>query len=173
MSSTLLNSAWTVRLAEVKDIPSIQEIAHLAWPVAFGHIESKAFLDHELKRVYSDQALELLMAEGERFFLGMAGDDVVGFASLKIDPVQPIGQLEKLYLKPQLKGQGHGKALLLHIINEATQAGCQSLLLHVNRSNSAIQFYERLGFRIIREEDVLVGEGFTRNDYVMQRDLSA
>jgi diamine N-acetyltransferase len=143
----------------------------VAWPVAFGHILPEAFLDHELKRVYSDQSLESLMAEGERFFLRVAGDEIVGFASLKVDVADDTGKLEKLYLKPQCKGQGHGKALLLHVIDEATQAECRSLSLNVNRSNPAIQFYESLGFQIIREEDIVVGSSFTRNDYVMQRGL--
>ena len=42
--------------------------------------------------------------------------------------------------------------------------------LNVNRHNQAQEFYKKLGFKIIREEDVPVGQYFM-NDYVMRLNL--
>jgi ribosomal protein S18 acetylase RimI-like enzyme len=41
----------------------------------------------------------------------------------------------------------------------------------VNRENKAIGFYNKLGFTIIAEEDIPIGNGFFMNDYVMQISL--
>lgn len=166
-----VNTLWKVRPAKPEDIPVIQAIAREAWPVAYRDIIPPVFLEHELNRVFSDNALKAIIDEGERFFLGSAGDTIVGFASWRLDTSRKEGKLEKLYLRPNLKGQGHGKGLLTHIANEALRDGCHTLLLNVNRSNPAIQFYERLGFEIVAEEDIPVGPGFIRNDYIMRRSL--
>jgi ribosomal protein S18 acetylase RimI-like enzyme len=38
----------------------------------------------------------------------------------------------------------------------------------VNRHNRALHFYEKQGFKIIREEDIDIGSGYFMNDYVME-----
>ena len=45
------------------------------------------------------------------------------------------------------------------------------MLLNVNRRNKAKQFYEHLGFTIISEEDIDIGQGYFMNDYVMEKKL--
>jgi ribosomal protein S18 acetylase RimI-like enzyme len=39
--------------------------------------------------------------------------------------------------------------------------------LNVNRNNEAKEFYKKLGFKIIREEDIPIGQ-YWMNDYVMR-----
>lgn len=43
--------------------------------------------------------------------------------------------------------------------------------LNVNRNNPAIGFYNRLGFRILRQGDFDIGHGFYMNDYIMGMEL--
>jgi ribosomal protein S18 acetylase RimI-like enzyme len=43
--------------------------------------------------------------------------------------------------------------------------------VNVNRHNKALHFYEKYGFKIIREEDIDIGEGYFMNDYVMELKL--
>jgi len=38
----------------------------------------------------------------------------------------------------------------------------------VNRQNNAKNFYEKLGFVVIKEEDIDIGNGYFMNDYVME-----
>ncbi len=43
--------------------------------------------------------------------------------------------------------------------------------LNVNRQNKAVDFYKNIGFKIIKEVDIPIGEGYFMNDYVMQKEL--
>lgn len=53
-------------------------------------------------------------------------------------------------VRTELRGQGIGRWLLLHLLAEARQAGCADVLLEVRPSNeAAIRLYESLGFVII------------------------
>lgn len=53
-------------------------------------------------------------------------------------------------VRPELRGQGIGRWLLLHLLAEARAEGCASVLLEVRPSNqAAIRLYESLGFGII------------------------
>lgn len=169
-----IHSTCTIRPATPDDITAIQQVVQAAWPVAFGEILAPAFIAHELRRVYSDEPLNTLMTEGERFLMAESGHKVLGFASYRIteDGDGPSGKLEKLYLMPELKGKGHGKALVSAVIELTSEAGCRELLLCVNRANPSVRFYQRMGFTILREEDVEVGPGFFRNDYLMRLPLS-
>jgi GNAT superfamily N-acetyltransferase len=60
--------------------------------------------------------------------------------------------LEDLYVKPEFRGQGLGKALLLHLARIARERGCGRMewaVLDWNRP--AIEFYESLGARRLTE----------------------
>jgi ribosomal protein S18 acetylase RimI-like enzyme len=45
------------------------------------------------------------------------------------------------------------------------------LFLNVNKYNSAIQFYHKIGFEIAKEEVIDIGNGFVMDDYVMEKQL--
>jgi ribosomal protein S18 acetylase RimI-like enzyme len=61
-------------------------------------------------------------------------------------------QLIQIQLAPELQGQGIGRALIVELIDEARTRGA-SLSLHVLSANPARHLYERLGFRIVAEQD--------------------
>ena len=59
-----------------------------------------------------------------------------------------------------------------YILDEIKQKGAKALELQVHRQNKARNFYEKLGFVIIKEKDFDIGNGFFMNDYVMEKVLS-
>ena len=60
--------------------------------------------------------------------------------------------LEDLYVKPEFRGQGLGKAQLLHLARVAHERGCGRMEWAVLDWNApAIEFYERLGARRLTE----------------------
>ena len=81
-----------------------------------------------------------------------------------------VYHLNKIYLLNGQQGKNMGKKMLDYIIEEIKKSGAKALQLNVNRYNSAVHFYEKQGFKIIREEDIDIGEGFFMNDYVMEKE---
>jgi ribosomal protein S18 acetylase RimI-like enzyme len=60
--------------------------------------------------------------------------------------------------------------LINEVIRKTIEAGKQTLDLNVNRYNKAKSFYEKIGFRVVYEEDVPIGK-YWMNDYVMRKQL--
>ena len=94
----------------------------------------------------------------------------VGFASysLKIN-TKDIFRLHKIYILQSQQGKGVGKFLLDKIIADITPSGAKFIELNVNRNNTALHFYKKLGFKIIAEEDIDIDNGYFMNDYVMRK----
>jgi GNAT superfamily N-acetyltransferase len=69
--------------------------------------------------------------------------------------------LEDLFVRPEFRGRGCGKALLLHLARLANQRGCGRMEWSVLDWNQpAIDFYESLGARRMKEWQIcrLTGE---------------
>jgi GNAT superfamily N-acetyltransferase len=78
---------------------------------------------------------------------------------------QPGLYLEDLFVKPELRGRGLGKALLLHLAKLANARGCGRMEWSVLDWNQpAIAFYESLGARRMREWQIcrLTGDALAR-----------
>lgn len=157
--------------ATKEDIPAIQHIAYETWPITYGSIQSKAQLDYMLELIYSASSLEKQMDNGSKFLLIKESNETVAFAAYFLKS-QNIYKLDKLYTLPNQQGKGLGKMLIKYIIDEIKSSGAIALHLNVNRYNTKAQkFYEHLGFKIIEEVDVPIGEGYFMNDYVMEKRL--
>lgn len=158
----------------VADITIIREIALETWPVAYASILSPAQLRYMLDLMYSEAALREQMAEGHRFVLFQHACRATGFASYehRYDG-RRCTRLHKLYVRPSEQGSGTGRALLEHVIAEATIADDTALELNVNRFNKARSFYETHGFHVMRDEVIDIGHGYVMDDHVMSMKLTA
>jgi GNAT superfamily N-acetyltransferase len=84
---------------------------------------------------------------------------VVGFASAL--PLKPPTEgfdayLQAIYVRPESKSQGVGKALMRAVALALLERNCTNLVLRTLRLGDARAFYERLGARF-------VSEGFSRD----------
>jgi len=164
----------TVRPADLNDIDTIHKLAHIIWREAYKDILSKDQMDYMLDMMYSHEALQYqIEQQKDEFYIALEHTNPVGFASIKpkYKISESIYRLNKLYVLPEEQGKGIGKKLLNHIISIIKPKGAAILELNVNRNNKAISFYERQGFKIIREEDISIGKGYYMNDYVMQKEI--
>ena len=57
------------------------------------------------------------------------------------------------------------------ILSDIRFHNATDLELNVNRYNKARQFYETIGFVVVKEEDIDIGSGYFMNDYVMNLSL--
>jgi ribosomal protein S18 acetylase RimI-like enzyme len=164
------------RYATVKDINTIQAIAQKTWFATYEPILGKLQPQYMFDLIYSPEGLEEQINNGQVFVIQYASENVsneepAGFASYSMkDSEKKIYKLNKLYLNPDFQGGGFGKKLLIEVEKQVKELGGNWLDLNVNRYNKAKFFYERMGFEVIAEEDIPIGE-FFMNDYIMRKKL--
>ena len=160
----------SIRLATLKDISDIQKIAFSTWPVAYSAIISQEQLNYMLEMFYSKESLLDQIKTNHTFLLAVQDGLSVGFASYNLVK-KDIYKLQKLYVLPPQHKSGAGKLLLTEVISRIKETGAKKIWLNVNRHNKAIGFYEHMGFSIIKEDDIKIGNDYYMNDFVMEKNL--
>jgi ribosomal protein S18 acetylase RimI-like enzyme len=163
-------NSYLIRSASITDIELIRSLCFEVWPQTYASIISQEQIEYMLDRMYSPLSLKQQMEEGAHFILLYNDALPIGFASYQV--ITPTHcKLHKLYVLPTQQGKGGGRVMIQHILVEIKEKGIQHLELQVNRNNSAVTFYERLGFYKREVADFDIGNGFFMNDYIMQIDL--
>lgn len=161
-----------VRKAGLEDINRIGYLAYEIWPAAYKEILGLEQLQYMLNLGYSPQSLHQQMTRDQQtFLLALLNEEPVGYASYAPMEQPHTYKLHKLYLRNDIQGKGLGKSLLEAVEQACLALGGTELHLNVNRHNNARHFYERQGFRIYREVDIEIGNGFYMNDYLMVKPL--
>jgi N-acetylglutamate synthase-like GNAT family acetyltransferase len=157
-----------IKKAAAKDIPLIRQLCFAIWPQTYSGIISKAQIDYMLEMMYSpDVLLKQLEEEDYTFIIVYECEMAVGFAAYR--PVETvIWKLEKIYILHNQQGKGLGKFIISYIVEDIKTKQAKALQLQVNRQNQAKDFYEKLGFKIIKTADFDIGNGYFMNDYVME-----
>lgn len=161
-----------IEKASINDIETIQQLAAAIWPVAYNEILKTEQLDYMLQKFYSVDALkDQMLTKGHQFYL-LKNDSLkaLGFASVSQENEQTF-KLQKLYVLPQEQGKNIGKKLLQATINFTLDHGGKKIVLNVNRYNKARFFYEKIGFKMIDEVDIDIGNNYFMNDFVMELNL--
>jgi len=157
----------TIRNANEQDIELVQELTYKIWPETYGSILSEAQIAYMLEMMYSTETLAQQMKEGQQFFLCCDGETPVGFAACS-EKKDYTWHLHKIYILPGQQGKGIGRFMIDHVTSVIKSLGAHALQLNVNRYNKAKQFYEKIGFIVLREEDIDIGSGYFMNDYIME-----
>ena len=160
--------------AKPTDFSVIREIAYTTWPVAYGSIISKIQLDYMLEKFYSDATLtDNFTYKNHHFLLVKENENCLGFASYEPDYLgEKIVRLHKIYLMPEAQGKGLGKLLITEIEKIALQLNQHGISLNVNRYNKAFNFYNKVGFECIGEEDIELDYGYLMEDFKMLKKLN-
>lgn len=154
-------------------LPEINRIAHETWPITFGEILSEKQIAYMLDWMYSVPSLESQIKEkGHVFLMAKDADGYLGYASYELNyKGEAKAKIHKIYLLPVSQGKGVGAALINQIGKIALEKNNESLLLNVNRYNKAVGFYEKVGFKVVGNEDIDIGDGFLMEDFVMEKTL--
>ena len=167
-----MSDVLTIRTAELEDLNTIGYLAYQVWPTAYKEILTFEQLHYMLQYFYSPTALREQMLSKQHVFVLVENeeDEPLGFASYS-EIRERIFKLHKLYILPATQGKNVGRTLLEAVEDDCRELGGEKLLLNVNRFNKAKTFYEKLGYAIIAEEKVDIGNGFVQDDYVMEKSL--
>jgi RimJ/RimL family protein N-acetyltransferase len=115
-------------------------------PTSFG-----SSYEEEVERPVDVFAASLASSSGRTFFGAFAEEQLVGVVSVGAEESQKErhrGFIRGMYVRPEARGQGVGRALLAEAIRHArAMPGLRQLTLTVTAGNAAaIATYERFGF---------------------------
>jgi diamine N-acetyltransferase len=156
-----------VQKVNAEAIPIIKNLANIIWPATYSELITPQQVDYMMELIYSSSSLQKQIAKGHQFIMAYDENKPVAFASYSASENNAaVYKLHKIYILPNQQGKGIGKQLVNYIIQDIAPA--TALQLNVNRSNKALQFYQKIGFKIIGEEDIDIGNEFYMNDYVLE-----
>ena len=165
----------TISEADVNDVKIIQEITNITWPITYGSILSKTQLNYMLGLFYSDEALSKQIETKEQlFYLILDSEATIGFIGIEHNyKNEAVTKIHKVYLLPETQGKGYGKIVFDLIEELALKNNSTALLLNVNRFNTALNFYKKVGFDVKEEVDIEIGNGYLMEDFVMEKTIIA
>ncbi len=157
------------------DIKTIQELAYRIWPHTFKNILSLEQIAYMLDLMYSEDSLAKQLGKfGHRFFLLKEDKTDIGFLSIEMDyQSSSKTKIHKLYVLPDKQGLGLGAKFINFAAEQALLNNNSALILNVNKYNIATRFYEKMGFELIAEEKIPIGNDFFMDDFVFEKKLSA
>lgn len=120
-------------------------------PRAEGVSELISALDSYLSGLYPPESnhfldLEQLAQPGIRLFVARRDGLPVACGALRID-AEGYGEIKRMYVIPEARGEGLGRAILARIEDQARREGLALLRLETGiRQAEAIALYERSGY---------------------------
>ena len=164
----------TFNPAEKKDIELIRELAEKSWRAAYAEILSPEQIDYMLNLMYSAEEISAhLENPNYQYYVILDKNEAVGFMGFEMHYEPKITKLHRIYLLPEAKGKGIGKASLIFLKEKVAENGDEKIILNVNKNNAARQVYESQGFRVSSEIVNDIGAGFVMDDYVMEYEIQA
>lgn len=164
---------FSIRKATVDDCELIRKLAEVVFPATYQEILSREQLDYMMEWMYSiDSLIKQMTEEGHVYFIAYKEDEACGYVSIQPES-KDLFHLQKIYVLPYFQGHHLGEKLFrtaIDYIKEIHPEPCR-MELNVNRNNKALQFYEHLGMKKVREGDFHIGNGYYMNDYIMGIDI--
>ncbi len=123
--------------------------------------------------MYSTSSLEKQMDElNHHYLLVEDAGEYVGYTSYELNyKGAATTKIHKIYILPSLQGKGIGRFLIETIGEIARKSDNNVLSLNVNRFNKALDFYKRIGFDVVGNEDIDIGNGFLMEDFVLNKKI--
>ena len=136
---------FEIRSAKVADVPIILQLIRDLATYERAPNEVTATEDQLVDVLFGEKPnAEVLLAFEEETAVGFA----VFFHNFSTWLGRPGLYLEDLFVKPEVRGKGYGRALLVHLAKIARDRGCGRMEWAVLDWNEpAIEFYRKLGAR--------------------------
>jgi N-acetylglutamate synthase-like GNAT family acetyltransferase len=158
------------RKATIFDIPTIQAIAEETWRPTYHHILTEEQTIYMLDLMYRFDVLQKQIEGNVSFYLVEEEGVTMGYVGFEAISEELV-KLHKIYFRPHQKKKGAGRFTMDFVKEQSKLMGAQFIELNVNKYNSAVDFYLKMGFTISQEMELDIGRGYIMDDFVMQFDL--
>jgi GNAT superfamily N-acetyltransferase len=140
---------FEIRAARVEDVPTILQLIRDLATYERAPNDVTATEEQLVKVLFGTRpSAEVLLAFEQEIAVGFA----VFFHNFSTWLGRPGLYLEDLFVKPEVRGKGYGRALLVHLAKIARERGCGRMEWAVlDWNDPAIQFYRKLGAKPMDE----------------------
>ncbi len=159
------------KIVSHEDIEALVALAKEIWEDHFTSLIGGDQVAYMLETYQSVTAItNQIESDNYQYFTVSNGAENIGYFAFC-----PKGEqlyLSKFYLKKEARGSGFGRKVLAFLESAARNMSAKALELNVYKGNDhTISIYKKMGFRIVSEPQIDIGNGFVLNDYVMQKEL--
>lgn len=156
----------------------LAELGSITFSQAFAKGNTPEDMSLYLQQAFSPEIQEAELADPACvFWLVSEAGTVVGYTKLHSGlflnclTTQKALKISRLYVLKQFWGKGIGTQLLNEINQYAQEKGFESLWLTVwDQNPGAIKLYQKLGFKIVGDEDFILGQD-VQHDFIMEKIL--
>ncbi|MCL6489721.1 MAG: GNAT family N-acetyltransferase [Alicyclobacillus mali] len=145
----------TIRAAGPADLEAIGRVHVEAWRHAYHGIVPSSFLHRMDPAVSAERFRRRLSDPKQAFWVALAGEEIVGFASggpNRLADFEADAEIYTLYVCPSWQGRGIGRRLVCQLAEGFAEQGYQSVAVVAFRDNPWRRFYERLGGMLVGEK---------------------
>lgn len=151
-----------------EEVALLEAYAAEIWREYYPQIIGSDKVEYMLEKFQSTEALLAQIEEGMQLFWINYEGEHAGYAAIKSQG-SPYLFVSKFYVHKTFRGRGIGSKAMHLLSAKAAEMRLNGLELTVNKDNdTAIHFYEALGFKNVKAQKVAIGDGFYMDDYVMR-----
>ncbi len=171
-----------VRPASIQDIEMLSYLAAFTFRHTYEKYNTAADIALYIRTHFTEEVLANAIQQPENTFLLAFNqrEQMLGYAKVVRNKVPDIDmvanqyiQLEKIYLLPEVQGKKIGQHLMKACLSLAKTEGFKAIWLGVWKENkAAIQFYEKIGFRVAGNYAFTMGDTVYEEDYWMVKPLT-
>ena len=157
----------TFKFVDPKDENEIKQMSLIAsriYKEYYDELLGAAQNDYMIDLFLTPKAIADNLSHGYSYCFARENGADVGFMAFY--PREDAMYLSKLYLDKPYRGKGYAHDMIDFIKSEAEKSGLHAIELNVNKNNISKYIYERLGFRLARDEKNNIGHGYYMDDYV-------
>lgn len=173
----LLNNPklYSIRKAILQDAKILTEIGFQSFKSAHGHSAPKKDIEEYMSQNFNETTFSKeLSEEKNQFYLISYNNVIVGYTLLIFNQkdatisVENCAYLSRIYLLEEYYGLGLGKKLFDFIKSLCSENHQNGIWLRVWVENQrAIQFYTKLGFKIVGKSDYKISETHSNPNHNM------
>jgi ribosomal protein S18 acetylase RimI-like enzyme len=156
-----------MRPCSIDDAKELSEMAWDIWMEYYPSVVRGDNIEYILNKFQTEEAIRQQILDGYVYFFILDGDIKAGYASF-----QPRGDalyISKYYVSKDFRGKGLGSKAMEYMVEKGKEMKMRKAFLNVNRFNTlSINVYEHLGFVIVKEDKIDIGDGYFMDDYLME-----